>query len=477
MSKTTFLYRHINYRSSAKAKRSLHHSLRIKNTDFTSLEWNVNLTSEHTYYWHSDFKSNNNEITSSSFMNEQTSKERQTILNDIIDNLFKYNATTEDRNNLTKYKAKLKKKIRETTDYDELKNVLNDTLLNPAESDYTLRINFLKNIKRKNQLLSMLDKYNELYTLCMYSSDRRSAKLHEAIFKIPAYQKQKTNNDVRIKNKRISPQDSFKIIRSFYKKIAPKHDIKLTVYHDDERKTNTEKFSGGHVHVFLSCKNNASQKYDLNKTIKKYVNNYLKKNSIEFIDEITNETLLINEITSSYRDQQIFGSILQDIFLDHIRKLKPDYDFNFTDERKHRFNKRLDKYADAKNRKSDREYSYYNLIKEEEQKLKESIIENRKVLNNIELEKNKIAANVSNFVIDIINSTNKYITAVHNEEQQDEIKRKRNDVFDLIQQERYSIKLNVSVVRSLINTITNIASVMKVNVNDFITIIKEKFNS
>jgi hypothetical protein len=410
-------------------------------------------------------------------MNEQTNEERQTILNDIIDNLFKYNATTEDRNNLTKYKAKLKKKIRDITDHDELKTILNDTLLNPYQSGYALRIDALSNIKRKKQLLSMLNKYNELHSLRMCSSDRRSSKLHEAIFKIPAYQKQKTNNDVRIKNKRISAKDSYIIIHSFYKKIAPNHDIKLTVYHDDERKIESEVYSGGHAHVFLSCKNNVTQKYDLNKTIKQCINNNLKENPIKFFDEITNETLLISEITNSYRDQQIFGAVLQDMFLEHIRKLKPDYNFNFTNEREHRFNKRLDKYSDAKKRKYDREYSYYNLIKEEEKKLKNRIIENREILNNIELEKNKIAANVSNFVINIIDSTNKYITAIHNEEQQDEIKRKRNDVFDLIRQERYSIKLNVSVVRSLINTITNIASVMKVNVNDFITIIKEKFNN
>ena len=461
---TTFIYRHINYRSSAKAKRSLHHSLRIKNTDFSSLEWNDSLTSEHTHFWYSDIKSNDNEIKSHSFMNEQSSEERQSILNDIIDNLFEYNATTEDRNNLTKYKAKLKKKIRDTTDFDELKVILNDTLLNPNLSDYKLRINALSDVKRKKQLLSMLNKYNELHSLCNSSSDRRSAKLHEAIFKIPASQ-----------NKKISVEDSFKIMRSFYKKIAPHHDIKLTVYHDDERKNDTEKLIGGHVHVFLSCKNNVTQKYDLNKTIKKYVNNYLKENPISFTDEITNESVLISEITNSYRDQEIFGSVIQDIFLNHIRKIKPELNFNFTDERTYRFNKRIDKYADAKKRKSDREYSYFNLMKEEQQKLKNSIIENREVLNNIELEKNKIAADVSNFVIDIIDSTNKYITAIHNEENNDEIKRKRNDVYDLIQQERHSIKLDTNVVKSLINTISSIANVMKVNVTDLISAIKNKF--
>ena len=114
-------------------------------------------------------------------------------------------------------------------------------------------------------------------------------------------------------------------------------------------------------------------------------------------------------------------------------------------------------------------------MKEEQQKLKNSIIENREVLNNIELEKNKIAADVSNFVIDIIDSTNKYITAIHNEENNDEIKRKRNDVYDLIQQERHSIKLDTNVVKSLINTISSIANVMKVNVTDLISAIKNKF--
>ena len=275
---TTFIYRHKNYKSKTQIKRTLQHSLRIENTAYSAMEWNPNLTPVRALLLKPDVDENGKHKLSVTKMDDESLNEREHILNTMIDELFPLEATTKDKQDLTKYKAKLKKKIKETDLDEQLHEILCDVLDNPSDSDFTNRINSLPNVKRKKQLLGMLTKYHELHNLCKCSSDNRASKLHESFFKIPSH-----NGAV------LTPNDIVNTLRSFYKKIAPQHEIKLTVFHDDERLETTKANTGAHVHVFLSTKNNVTQKYDLNKTLKQYVNNYLQTNPINFVDEATGE--------------------------------------------------------------------------------------------------------------------------------------------------------------------------------------------
>ncbi|HIF9383879.1 TPA: hypothetical protein ACX6RR_003749, partial [Photobacterium damselae] len=305
---TTFIYRHKNYKRKAQIKRTLQHSLRIENTEYSSLEWNPNLTPVRALLLKPDVDENGKHKLSVTKMDNESLNEREHILNTMIDELFPLEASTKDKQDLTKYKAKLKKKIKETDLDEQLHEILCDVLDNPSDSDFTNRINNLPNIKRKKQLLGMLTKYHELHDLCKCSSDKRASKLHESFFKIPSH-----NGAV------LTPNDIVNTLRSFYKKIAPQHEIKLTVFHDDERLETTAANTGAHVHVFLSIKNNVTQKYDLNKTLKQYVNNYLQTNPINFVDDATDEIVKINSLNNTYRDSQIYGSVMQDLFFNHLQ--------------------------------------------------------------------------------------------------------------------------------------------------------------
>ncbi|EEZ38994.1 hypothetical protein [Photobacterium damselae] len=461
---TTFIYRHKNYKNKAQIKRTLQHSLRIENTAYSVGEWNPNLTPKRALLLKPFFNENETHKLSSIKMDDDSLNEREHILNSMIDELFPHEATTKDKQDLTKYKAKLKKKIKETNLEPTLHEILYDTLDNPDESDFTQRINSLSNVKRKKQLLGMLTKYKQLHNLCKSSSDRRASKLHESFFKIPDH-----NGAV------LSPQEIVSTLRSFYKKISPNYDIKLTVFHDDERLETTKEFVGAHVHVFLSCKNNVTQKYDLNKTLKQYVNNHLQLNPINFTDDATGEFIKINNLSSTYRDSKIYGSVMQDLFFNHLQERKPDINFGFTDDRSNRFNQRVDKYIDAKKRKSDRKFNYHNKMIKQYASLQKAITIETENLKKIEAEKNSLVADTSNFVIDIINSINEFINAVHNDGHVDTIKRKRNNIYDLIQEERYSIKIEPAVIMSLLKTIQALASNIKVNVTEFTDAIKNKF--
>lgn len=461
---TTFIYRHKNYKSKAQIKRTLQHSLRIESTEYSSLEWNPNLTPVRALLLKPDVDENGKHKLSVTKMNDESLNEREHILNTMIDELFPLEATTKDKQDLTKYKAKLKKKIKETDLDEQLHEILCDVLDNPSDSDFTNRINNLLDVKRKKQLMGMLTKYKQLYNLCKCSSDRRTSKLHESFFKIPNH-----NGAV------LSPNDILNTLRSFYKKLAPQHEIKLTVFHDDERLETTKEFVGAHVHVFLSCKNNVTNKYDLNKTLKQYVNNHLQQNPINFTDDATGEIIEINNLSNTYRDSQIYGSVMQDLFFNHLHKRKPDINFGFTNERSNRFNQRVDKYVDAKKRKSDRKFNYHNKMIKQYASLQKAITTETKNLKKLEAEKNTIVTDTSNFVIDVIAGINEFINAVYNDEHADNIQRKRNNIYDLIQEERYSIKIEPTVIIALLKTIQALASNIKANVTEFTDAIKNKF--
>lgn len=462
---TTFIYRHKNYKNKAQIKRTLQHSLRIENTAYSAIEWNPNLTSKRALLLKPLIDENGTHKLSSIKMNDDSLNEREHILNSMIYELFPLEASSKNKQDLTKYKAKLKKKIKETDPKSPLHEILCSTLDNPIEFDFNRYINDLITVKRKNQLLGMLTKYQQLHNLCKSSYDKRASRLHESFFKIPNH-----NGAV------LTPPEIVNTLRSFYKKIAPQYDIKLTVFHDDERLEITKANTGAHVHVFLSCKNNVTQKYDLNKTLKRYVNNYLLSNPIDFTDEATGEVVKINSLHNTYRDSQIYGSVIQDLFFNHLQKRKPDINFSFTSDRSNRFNQRIDKYIDAKKRKSDRKFNHQNKIVKQYTQLKKAITTETENLKKLKNEKNALASDTSNFIIDIINGINEFINAVHNDEHVDTIKRKRNNIYDLIQEERYSIKIDPNIIRSLLQTIQVLVSNIKVNVTEFTDAIRNKFS-
>lgn len=450
----TFVYRHKNYKSKAQIKRTLQHSLRIENTAYSAMEWNPNLTPQRALLLKPYVDENGNNKLSSIKMNDESLNEREHILNSMIDELFPTEATSKDKQDLTKYKAKLKKKIKETNIDEPLHQILCDTLDNPDESNFTHHINSLSNVKRKKQLLGMLTKYHELHNLCKSSSDKRASKLHESFFKIPAH-----NGAV------LSPSDIVKTLRSFYKKIAPQHEIKLTFFHDDERLETTAVNTGAHVHVFLSCKNTVTNKDDLNKTLKQYVNNYLQTNPINFVDEATGEIVKINNLSNTYRDSQTFGSVMQDLFFNHLHKRKPDINFGFTDERSNRFNQRIDKYADAKKRKSDRKFNYFNAIRKE-------LINIKNELKQLEENKKEIVYDITETALNISDYAISYMIADNFSNSISETQQAKKQLMEAVDNAINEKKLSFEAFHKIFEIIKKVSDKLKAsftNVSDVIT--------
>lgn len=451
---TTFIYRHKNYKNKAQIKRTLQHSLRIENTEYSSLEWNPNLTPKRALILKPSQDENGNHKLSSIAMDDDSLNERDHILSSMIDELFPVEATTKDKQDLTKYKAKLKKKIKEVDLDEQLHEILCDTLDNPDESDFYQRINKLPSVKRKKQLLGMLTKYHELHNLCKCSSDKRASKLHESFFKIP------NHNGVIL-----SPLEIVSTLRSFYKKIAPDHEIKLTVFHDDERLEITKEFVGAHVHVFLSCKNNATNKYDLNKTLKQYVNNYLQQNPINFTDEATGEIVKINGLNSSYRDSQIYGSVIQDLFFNHLQGKNPNINFGFTDDRSNRFNQRVDKYIDSKKRKSDRKFNYFNAVQKRAVKI-------NKQLKQLEENKKEIVYDITETALNISNHAIEYMIADNFSDSISETKAAKQQFISAVDNAIAEKKLSASAFNKILEIIKKVSDKLSAsftNVSDVIT--------
>ena len=450
---TTFIYRHKNYKSKAQIKRTLLHSLRIENTEYSSLEWNPDLTPTRALVLKTYKDENGDEKISATVMSNKHLDEREHILNSIIDELFPPEATTKDKQDLTKYKAKLKKKIKETNIDEPLHQILCNVLDNPDESDFSSRISGLSSVKRKKQLLGMLNKYKQLHNLCKSSSDRRASKLHESFFKIPS----------RF-GAVLSSKEIVNTLQSFYKKIAPDYDIKLTVFHDDERLETTKPNTGAHVHVFLSTKNNVTQKYDLNKTLKQYVNNYLHQNPINFTNEATGEIVKINNLSNTYRDSQIYGSVMQDLFFNHLHARKPDINFAFTDERSNRFNQRIDKYADAKKRKSDRKFNYFNAIQKE-------LINTKNELKQLEENKKEIVYDITETALNISDYAIEYMIADNFSNSISETQQAKKQLMDAVDNAINEKKLSFDAFHKIFEIVRKVSDKLRAsftNVSDVI---------
>lgn len=455
---TTFIYRHKNYKSKAQIKRTLQHSLRIENTAYSAMEWNPNLTPVRALLLKPDVDENGKHKLSVTKMDDESLNEREHILNTMIDELFPLEATTKDKQDLTKYKAKLKKKIKETDLDESLHEILCDTLDNPSESDFTNRINSLSNVKRKKQLLGMLTKYHELHNLCKCSSDNRASKLHESFFKIPSH-----NGAV------LTPNDIVNTLRSFYKKIAPQHEIKLTVFHDDERLETTAANTGAHVHVFLSTKNNVTQKYDLNKTLKQYVNNHLQSNPINFTDEATGEIVKINSLNNTYRDSQIFGSVMQDLFFNHLQEKNHNIKFGFTEDRSNRFNQRVDKYVDAKKRKSDRKFNYFNAVQKRAVKI-------NKQLKQLEENKKEIVYDITETALNISDYAIQYMIADTFSDSISETEQAKQRLMDSVDAAIEEKKLEAGAFNKILEIIAKVGDKLRVSFTNASNVIVSRIN-
>lgn len=369
MKDITIFYRQMNYKNIGKGittlQKSLQHSLRVTpNNPTKNLEWN-------------DSKSAHNQI----YLPEQnkvfeldslSQEERVNIISNIIDevkvNKKSNSIDTENKNDLGKYKAKLNKILKASTDNPELYNCLNNIINSKTELDSEIEKSHFGQFEltRKNQKIECLGKFIELHNKVLKPKNTKDiglneAVIQEAVFKIPS------RNDVKI-----SLTDTVEIQASFYKKNFPDYQIKAIAIHGDE--------SDEHSHIFVSTKNKKTNKHDLLKAQYKFVEKNIDEERLK---------VLKNE-PSGYKRKKLQAEYFQVLFYAHANETlnNEKYKLNAKVLEKTEENKARMRVIeeDAKRPKIERQFNFNNLrikkqmnnirnLDKKENQLKNSIVE------------------------------------------------------------------------------------------------------
>lgn len=382
MNSTTVIYRHVNFRNRAKCTKSLQHTLRIPSNEFKQLEWADEL-SDHVWIF-SDKAPDGGQLKDISI------SDRHEIISNIIDGEFGENTVPPAvKSNFNRYKNKLEKKLGVAKELED-KTLFNELqfIYKNAPENYAERINAIDGVKRKNQLLGMLEKYVSLANEVKGTTSLSSAKIHEAFFKFPH------QHGVVTEPKRVAD-----CMRDFYAKHAPDYDVALLVVHDDERASNQQ--TGIHPHIFLSTQNNKTLKNDLKDQLRREANKYLAANPTEIeiwnADKQEHEIKLVSRIedyVSGYAATKLQGIVVQDMFMAHVRDHFPELDINFSKNRERKMKAWDDLYEDASVPKQDRSYNYHQFMTEKNKQLSANL-KQRKALNEKYRDENdKLKANL-----------------------------------------------------------------------------------
>ncbi|MEZ8062071.1 MULTISPECIES: hypothetical protein [Vibrio] len=358
MIKTTMIYRHVNYRKSAALTKSLKHSLRIKSNKFKCNEW-VDLLAENNWV----FTENNPQGIR---LSERSEEARSSFISQLISEEFApKKIPTEVKSNYKKYEYKLNKKILSASSSGD-EHLAEQLMLirDRKPENYKEIIESISGVKRRNQLINMLDIFMDLSKKVEGCEDGRAAKMHEAFFKFPH------RHGAVVEPKRMA-----ECIRSFYAKYLPDYPIRLLVVHDDERSVDMK--TGAHPHIFLSTKNSKTGKRDLCAAIRETANRYLRAKPTEVSlwnpETRRHEKQTISSIDSSLvgglAASKIQGIIVQDMFMDHVRTNFQELDVRWTKSRVRKVMSFHRQYENAKKPKADRLYNLNQLLALHNQRL------------------------------------------------------------------------------------------------------------
>ncbi|GEM78743.1 hypothetical protein [Vibrio superstes] len=231
--------------------------------------------------------------------------------------------------------------------------------------NYREKIEAIEGVKRRNQLLQMLDKYMALSQQVEGTVDERVSKVHEAFFKFP-HQHGVVPEPKRMAN----------CIRKFYEQHLPDYPIHFIVVHNDERSSEME--TGAHPHIFVSTRNRKTGKRDLCSKLRQSVNRYLAAHPTEVKlwnpETRRHETHTISNIEEKMvggrATAKLQGIVLQDMFMEHVRDNFQELDIRWRTSRKRKVMAFHKQYEDAKKPKSDRLYNLHNLLEQRAAQLK-----------------------------------------------------------------------------------------------------------
>ncbi|HIF9383871.1 TPA: hypothetical protein ACX6RR_003741, partial [Photobacterium damselae] len=152
---------------------------------------------------------------------------------------------------------------------------------------------------------------------------------------------------------------------------------------------------------------------------------------------------------------------------------KPNINFGFTDDRLNRFNQRVDKYVDAKKRKSDRKFNYFNAVQKR-------VVKINKQLKQLEENKKEIVYDITETALNISDHAITYMIADTFSDSISETKAAKERLIGAVDNAIAEKKLDVGVFNKILEIIKKVSDKLSAsftNVSDVITSrINKKFN-
>lgn len=302
MKQATALYKQLNFNVSSirKLKKSIRHSLQL----IDKLHFDPSLTDRSWIYLSSGKTRNLLDIPE---------EKRQEFADKLIDNLQAEIAgfmadssaikTQEERQVLTKTISKrrndLNKEISGENYTEEQKIFVENLLTNGLKIDEELPENtdILDGTKAKKIASKLIELHNARIEKPKFDQKvfARSVVMQESFFKFPIHNK-------------VELEDHYyhAILTGYYKKYFPEYDIKMAVFHGNEKLKGTPDYNN-HCHVFLSTLNKQTQRYDFIDTEIRRANEFAAANGLEAIE------------TKDIENMRVLGELRQKMFYEHAQ--------------------------------------------------------------------------------------------------------------------------------------------------------------
>ena len=298
-----FFHRRFNYTAAthalSKCRKSLRHSLRLGSelSPSKQFEWNPALYDK-AVIWQSG-------VTTPLFFFDD--KTKQDMLNHIVAEPS-IPLLTRSQTRLRQYRKKMRTAINsERRSGHEaaamfLENILEKGNLTDAKS--VLKKFEKLAMSRRNQRINMLKTYLEvLEHLADAPPNRNITRLQEGIIKVP--------HQWNVSNRVITLDEYIEATLGFLKHYFPNYQIKAVFGHDDERDVNEE--TGAHTHYFLAGRNSETGEYDLLKTQRAVVNDYIRQTGM-------NLDLFSLDGNLSSSQTKVFGEAFQTMVRGYFNK-------------------------------------------------------------------------------------------------------------------------------------------------------------
>ena len=353
MPRATALYKQLNFNTTRikSLKKSIRHSLQL----IDKLHFDPSLTDRSWVYLSSGKTRNLLEITE---------QKREEFADRLIANLkaeiasFKpdkvESKTQEERQKLTKTISKrrtdLKKEIEGENYTEEQRDFATKFLENGLNINEELPENtdILDGTKAKSIAKKLIELHNARIEKPKFDQKvfERSTVMMESFFKFPLH------NEVELED-----HDYHAILNGFYKKYFPEYDVKLAVFHGNEKMKGTHDFNK-HCHVFLSTLNKETQRYDFLDAEYKRFNEFAAASGLEPLEK------------RDFEDMKFLGELRQKMFYEHaqayLNEKKRNIELYFLPETEQR---RLVRQLIKKQAKLPKEERHYNQLNYQQEQI------------------------------------------------------------------------------------------------------------